>query len=186
VTDEQLLAKAPKSHWVQTDRATHEAWALLAVKSPRAAAVLHLLASRVGEHNAVVVSQSYLAKTLGCNRRTIIRAIDDLITGRWIEARQIGDRGTVNAYVVNDRVAWFQSRDGLRYSLFSATVIVSEEEQPDRQKIGSQEPLQRLPRQFKDEKQLPTGDGLPPPSQAFLTGMEPDLPTSYIDKMDDE
>lgn len=41
-----------------------------------------------------------------------------LAEDRWIEVRQIGENGTVNAYIVNDRVAWFGPRDGIRYSLF--------------------------------------------------------------------
>src|SRR3546814_2211481 len=39
----------------------------------------------------------------------------------------------------------FRSREGLRYSLFSATVVVSDSEQPDRDTLGKQEPLRRLP-----------------------------------------
>lgn len=78
--------------------------------------------------------------------------------------------------MVNDRVAWHGARDGLRYSLFSAAVVVSEEEQPDRTELGRQAPLRHLPR--IGERQLPVGDGLPPPSQPFLNGMEPDLPAT--------
>ena len=62
----------------------------------------------------------------------------------WIETRQIGGRGTVNAYVINDRIAWNGKRDGIRYSLFSARVIASEEEQPDRQDLGQQPPLRQI------------------------------------------
>lgn len=172
----KLPEKRAAGAWVQTDRSTHEDWAKLSIKSPRASALLHLLTARVSERNAVVVSQSVLAKLMGCNRRTIIRAVDDLIAGNWIEIRQIGDRGTVNAYVLNDRVAWHGTRDGLRYSLFSANVLVSEEEQPDRDSLGNQPPLRTLPRLFTGERQLPTGDGLLPPSEPSLPGMEPDLP----------
>ena len=173
----KLPEKRAAGAWVQTDRATHEDWARLSIKSPRASALLHLLAARVGDRNAVVVSQTVLAKMMGCNRRTIIRAVEDLIAGNWIEIRQIGDRGTVNAYVLNDRVAWHGARDGLRYSLFSANVLVSEEEQPDRVDLGKQPALRTLPRLFADERQLPTGDGLPPPSEPTLPGMESDLPS---------
>lgn len=55
-------------------------------------------------------------------------------------------------------------------------MIVSDEEQPDRDQIDHQEPLRRLPSLFRGEQQLPSGNGLPPPSQPFLDGMEPDLP----------
>ena len=78
-------------------------------------------------------------------------------------------------------MAWSGKRDGIRYSLFSAAVIISEEEQPDRDQIGHQEPLRRLPSLFRGERQLPNGDGLPPPSQPFFDGMEPDLPATESD-----
>src|SRR3546814_10929095 len=77
------------------------------------------------------------------------------------------------SYVLNDRVVWSGPREGLRYSLFSATVVVSDREKPDRDTLGKQEPLRRLPP--IGERQLPNGDGLPPPSQTFLDEIEPDL-----------
>ena len=113
---------------------------------------------------------------MGCSTDTVKRALSVLAAGNWLEVRQIGDRGTVNAYVLNDRVVWGKQRDGLRYSLFSATVILSDDDQPDRDHLDAQEPLRRLPRLFRGEQQLPSGDGLPPPSQPFFDGMEPDLP----------
>src|SRR3546814_448611 len=74
------------------------------------------------------------------------------------------------------RVVWSGPREGLRYSLFSATVVVSDSEQPDRDTLGKQEPLRRLPP--IGERQLPHGDGLPPRSQPLLAGIEPDLPAT--------
>jgi hypothetical protein len=102
----------------------------------------------------------------------------------WIEIRQVGERGTVNAYIINDRVAWTGKRDGIRYSLFSAAVVLSDEEQPDRDQLGQQEPLRRVPSLLRDEQQLPSGDGLPPPSEPTLPGMEPDLPATKIGEDD--
>lgn len=172
-----LPEKRTAGQWVQTERAAHEAWASLIEKAPKAAQLMHILTARVGEHNAVVVSQKTLSALMKCSRRTVQRAVDVLVEDRWIEVRQIGENGTVNAHIINDRVAWSGKRDGIRYSLFSAAVIVSDEEQPDRDQIGQQEPLRRLPSLFRGEQQLPNGNGLPPPSQPFLDGMEPDLPT---------
>lgn len=171
-----LPAQKPKGHWVQTDRSSHEAWAALTRKSPLAAQVMHLLAARVGDHNAVVISQGTLAKLAGASRRGVQNAIAVLERERWIELRQIGDRGTVNAHVINDRVVWTGSRDGLRTSLFSAVVVLSDTEQPDREDLGAQQPLRRLPRLFPGERQMPAGEGEPPPSEPSLPGMEPDLP----------
>ena len=65
----------------------------------------------MGHQNAVVVSQKTLAKLMGCNPRTVQRAVADLVSDRWIQAVSLGGAGTINAYVVNDQVAWGQPRD---------------------------------------------------------------------------
>lgn len=173
-----LPSKDARMQWVQTERAAHEAWLKLTRESPLAAALMHALVARLGEHNAVVISQKTLATLLDASERGIRNAIALLEKRQWIEVRQIGQSGTVNAYVVNDRVAWSGKRDGIRYSLFSATVVASENEQPDRDILGQQKPLQRVPALFPGERQLPTGPGLPPPSEPSLPGLEPDLPAS--------
>lgn len=171
-----VLPTSPPSrgNWVQTERAAHEAWAALMRSSPRAAELMHHLVARVGEHNAVVISQDDLARMMGKSKRTVIRAAQDLADANWIEVRQVGKSGGVNAYVINDRIAWSGKRDGIRYSLFSASVVVSDQNQPDAEALGMQKPLRQLPK--IGEGQLPTGEGLPPPSEPALPGMEPDLP----------
>lgn len=162
---------------MQTDRASHEAWARLSVSNPKAGALLHLLAARVHDQNAVVASHKTLAGLLGVRSVTTVKtALTALVAGNWLEVRQIGENGTVNAYVLNDRVVWSGPREGLRYSLFTATVLVSDAEQPDRDQLGQEEPLRHLPRLFSGEQQLPAGAGLPPPSEPNLPGLEPDLP----------
>ena len=173
-----LPDRKTRGQWVQTERAAHEAWAALIRKSPLAAQVMHILTSQVGDHNAVVISQKVLAQLVEGSERGIRDALALLRRDNWIETRQIGGRGTVNAYVINDRVAWNGKRDGIRYSLFSARVIASEEEQPDRQELGQQPPLRQIPSVYSGEQQLPSGPGLPPPSQPFFNGMAPDLPTT--------
>lgn len=176
--------RSTSGNWVQTERAAHEAWAGLIGKSPKAAQLMHILTARMGEHNAVVISQKLLTKLMGCSRPTVQRALDVLSKDQWIEVRRIGENGTVNAYIVNDRIAWHGPREGIRHSLFSATVIVSSDEQPDTPELGQQKPLRRLPSLFRNERQLPSGDGLPPPSEPSLPGMEPDLPS--LDRPDEE
>jgi hypothetical protein len=175
-----LPLKSPKGNWVQTERTAHEAWAALLRKSPRAAEMLHLLVARIGDHNAVVISQKTLAELMGRHVNTVAAATKDLVAGQWIEVRQIGDRGTVNAYVLNDRAVWTGPRDGIRYSLFSAAVVVSDQEQPDAHDLGNQPALRALPTLFPGERQLPTGSGLGPPSEPTLPGMEYDLPARKV------
>ena len=169
----------PTGTWVQTERAAHEAWALLAVAHPRAAAVLHVMVARMGRHNALVISQRVLARLSKCSLRTVQYALQTLEAHKWIEVRRIGSSGTVNAYVINDRVAWSGKRDGIAYSLFSANVVLASDEQPDADDIGAEKtfpPLLTLPTLHPGEQQLPAGPGLPPPSQPHIEGLEPDLP----------
>jgi len=178
-----LPEKNPHGTWVQTERAAHEAWAqFLSLRGALASSrVMHLMLARMGENNAVIMSQKTIAELLSCDVRTVRRAISMLREHRWIEVRQIGDRGTVNAYIINDRVAWTGKRDDIRYSLFSAAVVLSDREQPDRDELDQQQPLRRLPSLYRDERQLPSGNGLPPPSEPSLPGMEPDLPARNLD-----
>ncbi|MBJ7527136.1 MAG: helix-turn-helix domain-containing protein, partial [Sphingomonadaceae bacterium] len=109
------------------------------------------------------------------------RALSILREQGWIEVRQIGPTGTACAYIINDRVAWTGKRDGIRYSLFSAAVLIADDEQPDREELGAQPALHRLPDIYPNERQLPSGPGLPPPSEPSFPGMEPDLPARSME-----
>jgi hypothetical protein len=134
------------------------------------------MVAQMGRHNALVASQKTLMSLVGCSLATLKRSLEVLKEGRWIEVRQIGPTGTACAYIINDQVAWTGKREGIRYSLFSASILISDFEQPDSATMDHQEPLERLPALFKGERQLPTGPGLDPPTQPPLVGLEPDLP----------
>ena len=177
---QKIPDKGPTGRWLQTERAAHEAWAKLISEAPKAAQLMHLLVARIGVNNAVVISQRNLIRLMGASRPTVQRAVKKLRDDLWIEVRQIGDRGTTNAYVVNDRVAWLGKRDGIRYSLFSAAVVISDDEQPDAAELDHQEPLRQIPSIGRGEQQLPTGPGLPPPSEPTFPGMEMDLPVKPL------
>lgn len=168
--------------WVQTDRSAHEAWAhFLALKGATAASrVLHVLIARMGEKNAVVISQGALAEELQVDPRTIRRAVAMLRDHNWIQTVSLGGaKSGVQAYIVNSRVAWQGARDGIRHSVFDATVYATETEQEDGA-LDRQEPLIGIPALYPDEMQMPSGGGLPPVSQPALPGMDPDLPARSI------
>ena len=84
------IRRAPRGTFVQTDRASHEAWAQLTARKPAASAVLHLLSASIGNQNAVVVSQKTMAKILSVTDRTIRNAISDLEAGNWLQVVRIG------------------------------------------------------------------------------------------------
>jgi hypothetical protein len=171
------LTSPPTGTWVQTERAAHEKWAKLAIMHPRSSALLHVMISQMGRNNALISSQSNLARAAGCSVRTLQRSLEVLKQQNWVEIRQIGPTGTTCAYIINDRVAWSGARDGIRYSVFSAMVLVSDDEQPDKARLDTQEKLTRIPSLYPGERQLPSGPGLPPPSEPSLPGLEPDLPS---------
>src|SRR6218665_2368539 len=58
-------AKNRPGQCVQTERKTHEAWARLVLRKPRAAAWAHHLVAQMGHQNAVVIPQTVLAKVMG-------------------------------------------------------------------------------------------------------------------------
>lgn len=176
-------AKHKTGHWVQTERKAHEAWASLIARKPRAAELLHHLVAQMGHQNAVVVSQKVLAQLMGRSLDTVGRAVRDLAAENWIQVVRIG-KGKEAAYVVNDRVAWGQSRDQLTLSTFSATVIADREDQ-EPETLEHRE-LRRIPTLYPGEQQLPSGAGLAPPSQPALDGLEHDLPTVVLDEKGQE
>lgn len=172
------ITTPPSGTWVQTERAAHERWAKLTMSNPRAASVLHTLVAQMGRHNAVIISLPNLARLAGCSRNTLIRAISTLRDQNWIQVMRMGASGTTNVYIINDRVGWTGSRDAIRYSLFSATVFLSEDEQVGGELSNSQTtPLERIPVMYPGEKQLPAGPGLPPPSDPEIPGLEIDIPS---------
>lgn len=159
--------------WVQTERSAHEAWAALVLLNKRAAAVLHTLIAHMDTTAAVVVSRATLAQLVGMSEATVKRAIADLRSDNWIHVEQLGGKGGVNAYLVNSRVAWADSRDKLGLAAFSARVISRRAEQEQPILDG---PLRRIPTLYPGEIQLPSGAGEDPPSQPSIAGLETDLP----------
>jgi len=174
-----MAEQSVKGTWVQTERKAHEAWAILIGSKPKAAQLMHLLVANMDRKGAVVASQKTLAEMMGCSVATVKRSLKALTDDNWLEVARIGsERGGVNAYLVNRRVAWADKRENQRYAAFDARIIVSASEQ-DPATLEATEPLRQLPR--LGETQLPTGDGIDPPSQPSLEGMEPDLPAVVKD-----
>jgi len=167
--------------WVQTEREAHESWAQLIVKAPVAARLMHVLVAHMDSSmNAVVASQATLGELLGgLHRNTVRKAIQLLERDRWIEVVQLGGKGGALAYRVNSRVAWGQSREKIQYAAFNARVLASGSEQS--QSLGGRAPLRRVPSLMRGEQQMPSGEGLEPPSQPSFEGMEPDLPAIVRD-----
>lgn len=179
MADIEIVARGT---WVQTERAAHEAWAGLIGRKPKAAQLLHLLVANMGRDGAVVTSQATLATLMGVSVNTVKRSLTVLGAENWVDIVRVGsERGGVNAYVVNRRVAWADKRSNQRYAAFDARILVSTDEQ-DASTIAVDRPnLRQLPSLSPGDLQLPAGDGLKPPNQPSIDGLEPDLPSLHRD-----
>lgn len=121
------LTKGSRGTWVQTERVAHEAWARLATRAPKAAAVMHLLVARMGPNNLVRANQSELAKTVGCSRSTIQEALYRRRDMKWIHIEEV-ESGAQRVYVVNARFAWFGTRVPMTACLFAAPMDLMEKD----------------------------------------------------------
>lgn len=161
-----------KAVFSQTDLATHEAWAHFTLESPPAAALVHLLCRLAGDDDTVVASQRVLGERLGVSAQTIGRAVRKAAAARYLEVIRLGATATgACGYRLNSRVHWTKDSEGKASSTFRAVVLASAEDQPTIEAA----PLRRVPVIRPGEIPLPTGPGLPPPSQPTLSGMEPVL-----------
>ena len=159
-----------KQSFVQTQRETHVKWGRLAVEKPMAAAVLHQLVALMDRQNAIAVGQRTLSRLIGVHETTVKRALKHLRENKWIQQVQLGLNGTVNVYVINDRVAWADYRENLRLSKFSAVIIADAADQSEiTLSIGD---LQKVPIIHPPEDALPAGE-YPNGETVYLDGLEP-------------
>lgn len=162
--------------YTQTELATHEAWAHFTLEAPPAAALVHLLCRLAGDDDTVVASQRVLAERLGVSPQTIMRALKKAEAANYIEIIRLGATATgACGYRLNSRVHWTRNSAGKDSAAFRAVVLASAEDQTS---IDTK-PLRRVPVIRAGEIPIPTGDGLPPPSQPTLSGM--DEPTIEVD-----
>lgn len=126
-----LSSDMSKQGWVQTEKQVHIAWMLLGKKDRNAADLMHLLVALSDKQSAVVTTRKVLAVKMDVSESTIKRALNTLREDRWIETVQIGGKGGINAYVINSRVAWSDSRENLKTASFTATVVADYADQKD-------------------------------------------------------
>jgi len=102
-----------------------------------------------------VIGQRDLSRILGMGIATVARNVKVLRENNWIEVRPVTGTNSGSAYVINSRVAWALHRNGLKRAWFSANVIVNDEDQPDREELGKQNPLTQIPKLHSNVWQLP-------------------------------
>jgi len=127
---------------------TYQAWLQLIEQDDRAAMLLHLVVTHLGENQAVVASDSVLAQLMDTSMSTIKRAADVLVEQSWLQRVNLGGpRSGATAYVPGNRIGWAATEQDVGYALFNATVLISSKDQSD---LGTGDLLQ-LPASSRED-----------------------------------
>ena len=133
---EQLEFKKVKqshfSRWTQYNNEHTKEMMWLALKHPKAHAVLYFLVDQMDEYNAVMCSIKVLQEVLEISKSTALRALTVLKDKGFIAVLK---SGTSNVYAINDSVYWKSWGNNRKYSKFPANVILSLSEQEEAVKL---------------------------------------------------
>jgi len=127
---------SPFSRWSQFNLEHTKELMWLALKHPKAHAILYFLVDQMDGKNAVMCSYAVLQEILNIGRTTASTAIKTLKDNGFIAVLK---SGTSNIYAINDSVYWKSWGNKKQYSKFPANIILSlsEQEKNLQTKIGS-------------------------------------------------
>lgn len=145
MTSSKNVAKPPvrpPSSFVQIERSALLPWEKLIATDAVAARLMMRLLGKMNRRNAIVISQTTLAKLLNVGLRTVQRSIRVLRESQWLQQVRVGNMVVL---VVNHSVAWSDSRE-LRgkFSSFEALVVADADEQ-DALTLAMTGPLNTVP-----------------------------------------
>lgn len=127
--DERKREKnSPFSRWTQFNNEHTKELMRLAMKNPKAHALLYFLVDQMDEYNAVMCSYKVLEEILETTGRTISRMIKVLKDSGFIA---ILKSGSSNVYAINDSVYWKSWGNNKKYSKFPANIVLSSSEQEE-------------------------------------------------------
>ena len=129
--EEELLKaarKSPFSRWTQFNNEHTQELMWLAMKHPKAHAILYFLVDQMDEYNAVMCSYKVLQEVLGIGRTTASNAIKVLKDNGFIAVLK---SGTSNVYAINDSVYWKSWGNKKQYSKFPANIVLTLSEQEE-------------------------------------------------------
>ena len=127
--DEQTnrqFKNSPFKRWTQLNNEHTKELMQLALKYPKAHAILYFLVDQMDEYNAVICSTRVLEELLNVSRQTISKNIKVLKEHGFIVVLK---SGLSNVYLINDKVYWKSWSNNKKYSKFPANVVLSFDEQ---------------------------------------------------------
>lgn len=119
---------SPFSRWTQYNNEHTKEMIWLALKHPKAHALLLFLVDQMDQYNAVVCSMQVLQEVLGVSRQTVSTSVKVLKDKGYIAVMK---SGTSNIYAINDNVYWKSWSNNKKYSKFPANVVLSLQEQDE-------------------------------------------------------
>lgn len=117
---------SPFKRWTQLNNEHTKELMQLALKYPKAHAILYFLVDQMDEYNAVICSTRVLEELLNVSRQTISKNIKILKEHGFIVVLK---SGLSNVYLINDKVYWKSWNNNKKYSKFPANVVLSFDEQ---------------------------------------------------------
>ena len=125
--------QSPFSRWTQFNNEHTKELMILAIKHPKAHAILYFLVDQMDNYNACICSTAVMQEVLGVSRQTIsknIKVLKDL--GFLVTLKS----GNANVYTINDKVYWKSWGNNRQYSKFPANVVLAMSEQDEDYKIN--------------------------------------------------
>lgn len=122
----QREKNSPFRRWTQYNNEHTKEMMFLALKHPKAHAILLFLVDQMDTYNAVMCSNKVLQEILGVSRQTISASIKVLKDNGFIAVLK---SGTSNVYAINDSVYWKSWGNKKQYSKFPANVVLALSEQ---------------------------------------------------------
>lgn len=125
--------QSPFSRWTQFNNEHTKELMMLAIKYPKAHAILYFLVDQMDNYNACICSYKVIQEVLGCSQATIARNIKVL---KDLGFLAIFKSGSANVYTINDKVYWKSWGNNREYSKFPANVVLSISEQDEEYQIS--------------------------------------------------
>lgn len=119
---------SPFSRWSQFNLEYTKELMWLAMKHPKAHAILYFLVDQMDDYNAVMCSYQVLQEVFEISKPTITRSIKVLKDYGFIAVMKSGNN---NVYTINDKVYWKNYGDKYHLSKFPANIVLTASEQEE-------------------------------------------------------
>ena len=124
---------SPFSRWTQFNNEHTKELMMLAIKYPKAHAILYFLVDQMDNYNACICSATVMQEVLGVSRQTISKNIKTL---KELGFLAVLKSGNANIYTINDKVYWKSWGNNRQYSKFPANVVLAMSEQEEQYQIS--------------------------------------------------